>query len=346
MKKPTLGDVASLAGVSTASASRVLNKTGSASGEMCRKVETAAGVLNYQRSPSPARLTESRELFDDQTIALVITDALNPYFYAVIQGAQEEAENCDLFILVANATPDPDHQLETVRRLMARSQGGVILGAIDVLPKAVSELYEEYRCPLVILNLAAGHPEIPSIMVDFGNAAGRVTQHLLDLGHTDIAYLAGPSHTEPSRERRRGIDAVLHAHGMTLHPEWCPHGVPSIEGGFRAMISVIRVSAETRPTAVIVYNDVMAIGALQAARTLGLRVPEDVSIVGFDNIPMAAHTNPPLTTVAVPTYQMGRVAVQVLCQMRQGQVAHHGYALLECSMIVRDSSGPPPDNGS
>ena len=108
------------------------------------------------------------------------------------------------------------------------------------------------------------------------------------------------------------------------------------------MISVMRVDPDSRPTAVIVYNDVMAIGALQAARTLGLRIPEDVSIVGYDNVPIAAHTNPPLTTVAAPTYQMGKVAVQVLCQLKQGRGAQHGYALLECSTIMRDSSGPAP----
>ena len=106
------------------------------------------------------------------------------------------------------------------------------------------------------------------------------------------------------------------------------------------MTSVLRITAGTRPSAVIVYNDMMAIGALQAVHSLGLRVPDDISIVGFDNIPMAAHTNPPLTTVAPPTYQMGRLAVSVLNQVRQGKVAQHGYALLECSMIVRDSSGP------
>jgi DNA-binding LacI/PurR family transcriptional regulator len=182
--------------------------------------------------------------------------------------------------------------------------------------------------------------------VDSQNATYRATRHLLDLHHTRIAFIAGPSTSEAALARRRGIEAALAEAGLALPGEWCVSSLPDVNGGFLATSALLALPSEHRPTAVIAYNDIMALGALHAARAHHLRVPDDLSVVGFDDIAMAAHANPPLTTISQPKYRLGRVAMRLVRHMMEGQrPPGEGYTLMESPLIVRESTGPAPGGG-
>jgi DNA-binding LacI/PurR family transcriptional regulator len=173
----------------------------------------------------------------------------------------------------------------------------------------------------------------------------RAAQHLLSLNHTRIAHLASPVTGEIAQSRQRGIELALQEVGLTLRPEWCPIVPPGteVEGGYQAMRALLDLPTDNRPTAVIAFNDIIAVGALHAVRACGLRVPQDISIIGVDDISIAAHVYPPLTTIGQPKYRMGKLAVQTLRQMREGKMPiGNNCTLLESPLIVRESSGPAP----
>jgi DNA-binding LacI/PurR family transcriptional regulator len=178
-------------------------------------------------------------------------------------------------------------------------------------------------------------------MVDFQQAARRITQHLIALGHTRIAYLAGPRHSEHSIERHRGIAHALAERGLALWPSLCPDVPNTHEGAFQGAAQLLQLPPDERPSAIIVYNDMLALGALHAARTLHRRVPDDISIVGFDDIMIAAHTHPALTTVAIPKQRMGRLAAQwMLRTWAQPETSPQGgLTLLESPLVLRESTG-------
>jgi DNA-binding LacI/PurR family transcriptional regulator len=166
---------------------------------------------------------------------------------------------------------------------------------------------------------------------------------LLDLNHTRIAFLSGPIKSEQSLARRRGVEKALAEAGLTLPPELCPASFPNVDGGFQAMSALLALPPAQRPTAVIAYNDVMALGVLHAIRAHHLRVPEDISVIGVDDIAMAAHANPPLTTIAQPKYRMGRLAMQTLRRMLQGHPPpEESFTLMKSPFIVRESTAPAP----
>ncbi len=332
---PTLDDVARRAGVSAASVSRVVNNTGQVSDALRAQVESAIQQVRYR----PKHLAAPDSPLS-KPVAIVCNDILNPYFHQIVQGAQEEAEANGMILLAFNTSPELQRQAQSLELVTSIPLAGLVIVPTIFSADELSRFYAEHRIPMVVMHTRVSHPHIASIVVDFENAGCRAAQHLLDLGHVRIAYLAGPVGMEAAQARKHGIETALTARGLTLSAEHCPNCAPTLEGGFQAMSAVLSISVAEPPTAVIAYNDLVAIGALNAIRTHGLRVPDDISIIGFDNIPMAAHTNPPLTTIAAPKYQMGKLAIQNLMQMQRGELAQGGYTLLESTMVVRDSTRP------
>jgi DNA-binding LacI/PurR family transcriptional regulator len=243
--------------------------------------------------------------------------------------------------VVLDTTEDPQLEEQFLRSLAGHPIGGVIACASRIATEQLVAVRSRYRVPMVVVNRSIRHPEIPCVIVDSQDATYRATRHLLDLGHSRIAFIAGPAASEAAQARRRGIEAALAEAGLALPAEWSVSSLPNVNGGFLAMSSLLALPAGDRPTAVIVYNDIMALGALRAARAHRQRVPDDISIIGFDDIAMAAQANPPLTTLSQPKYRMGRHAMQLLHGMIQGQpIPGEGYTLMESPLIVRESTGP------
>ena len=340
-KRPTLTDVARHAKVSTATASRVLHNTGPVSQDLRKRIETSVAALGYT-----PRLAFKRP--EEGTIALLMGDLLNPFFLEIARGVQDEANDCGLILTLYNMTDHPQRQSQLLHKLSRPLVEGVILTGLSPFPELL-DWQERHQIPLVLLNRRASQSGVHCIMVDFENAMCRATQHLLSLNHIRIGHLASPSTGEIAQARQRGIEAALAEAGLTLRPEWRPIVPPGteVEGGFQAMRALLDLPAGERPTAIIAFNDIIAVGALHAVRAHGLCVPQDISIVGVDDIAVAAHTYPPLTTLGQPKYRMGKLAVQTLRRMREGRInPGNNCTLLESPLIVRESTGPAPQTSS
>ncbi len=328
-------DVARHAGVSPATVSRVLNNTAPVRASVKERVLAASKSLGYE-GPAPRPASSA-------TVAVLLPDILNPFFTELVRGIHDEALVDASTPLLVDTLEDPQHEEQALRLLTNRAVSGVIVCASRLPASDLITLYERLKIPMVVINRSIDHPDIPCVVIDFAESTLRATRHLLALNHRRIAYFPGPSASEPSLARRRGIELALAEAGLSLRPEWCPLGFPNVDGGFQAMSALLSLPPQDRPTAAIAYNDIMALGALQAVRAYKLRIPEDISIIGFDDIAIAAHANPPLTTISQPKYKMGRVTMRILNEMILGQKnLGGGYTLLETSLIVRESTGPAP----
>ncbi|BCL82281.1 LacI family transcriptional regulator [Ktedonobacteria bacterium brp13] len=336
----TVIDVAKKAGVSPATVSRVLNNSVPVSGDTRDRVFAAVAELGYKHGDAQLQGgTETR------IIALLITDILNPFFPEVVRGVTDEAEIHGLASLLYHTAEDPLHEKRILQKLVNRQIDGIIVCASRILNDDLIALHEQHGIPIVVINRRVLHSMIPSIFVDFEDAAYRSAQHLLTLRHTRLAYLAGHEYSESSRDRKRGIERALQEVGLPFPSELCPGSFPSLEGGFQAMTTLLALPATSRPTGIIAYNDLMALGALHAIRTQHLQVPDDISVVGCDGITIAAHSNPPLTTIDQPKYRMGQIAMQMLYRIMNKQFSSSGgYTQMESPLIIRESTGPCPDD--
>jgi DNA-binding LacI/PurR family transcriptional regulator len=318
----------------------VFSNSASVSEAVRQRVLAAASALGY-RAPHPQLPSSGHFL----TIALVIPDILNPYFTEIARGVQDETDAADIMLLVLDAAEDPARELEFLRILASQPVGGVVLCGSRLSHDELSAALAVLGKPAVVLNRCLGLPNVACIVADLEAATYRAARHLLALHHRRIAFLPGPSTSETSQVRRRGIEMALAEEGLSLRTDWAQPSFPDIDGGFRAMSSLLALPAHHRPTAVITHNDLMALGVLHAARANHLRVPEDLSVVGIDDIPMAAHSNPPLTTLAPPKHRMGRMSAQLILRMVAGQsLPEDSYTLLEAPLIMRESTGPAPED--
>src|SRR5258706_8252786 len=334
ISRPSVTDVAEQAGVPPATVSRVLNNNTNVRESEQPRVPHSVADLGY-KVPAARRASAAQK-----TIALLITDILNPFFPEIVRGVQDEARLDNTAMLLCDSGEDPQWEQKILTTLANQSVDGVIVCASRLATQDLLAFHDRYHTPMVVINRRIGHPEIPCIVVDFASAAYVARRHLLNLGHTRVAYLAGPSATEASQARRQGLEQALQEARLSLDPELCLTSFPNVEGGFQAASVLLSMPRTERPTAIMAYNDIIAIGVLQAIRAHNLRVPEDISVVGFDDIALAAHTNPPLTTIDQPKNRLGKLAMRMLRQMMQGEtIQGKGYTLVESPLVVRESTG-------
>lgn len=337
--KPTLAEVAQAAEVSSATVSRFIRGTGPVSDDIRSRIETAIARLGYEPRKSPAIPR------NEGTIAVMAGDLLNPFFPEVVRGIQDEVDNYGMILTLYNLTDHPQRQQMLVQKLSRQNIDGLILMGTEPFP-ALIEWQQKQRVPLVLLNRRVNLPFVHCISVDFENALYRATQHLINLKHTRIGYLSAFMNSDISVARRRGIETALREAGLQLRPEFCSAVSPGteIDGGFQAMHSLLQRPPEERPTAILAFNDVVALGALHAARQCGLRIPQDMSMVGVDDIFSSVYAHPPLTTIGQPKFRMGVLAVQRLRLMRENAwIDNNTCTLLESPLIVRESTGPAPN---
>jgi DNA-binding LacI/PurR family transcriptional regulator len=299
------------------------------------RVLDAAAHLGYGSSPAKANKANG-----SRTVAVLITDILNPFFPELIRGIDLEARQEGTGLLLLDTAEDTQAEENILRQMSARVLDGVIVCGSRIASEELINFSKRYHVPLVVINRVTC-PDVPCVRIDFQKAVYHAARHLINLGHRRIAYLAGPGKTEVSLARRSGLVSALHEAGLDLPPEYVSSSFPNVAGGFQAMTNLLALPPENRPTAVQAYNDLMALGALQAIRAYGLSVPGDLSVIGFDDITLAAHSNPPLTTIEQPKQAMGRLAMQVLRELMLHQSGPgSGYVVLESRLIVRESTGP------
>lgn len=335
----SLLEVARHAGVSPATVSRVINNSAPVSEIIRGRVFASAEELGYEiNSSRPTNGTSSR------TVAVIVADLLNPFFPELVRGIDLEARPDGTGLLLYDTAEDTQPEEHMLRMVSSHDLDGVIIAGSRFATDDLVAHCKRHNIPLVVINRGMSCHDVACIRVDFEKAVYHAVRHLLSLGHQRIGYLAGPEATEMSIERRKGLEDALNEDGLELNNEWISSGFPNVAGGFQAMSALLSRPDGERPTAVQAYNDLMALGALKAVRAHHLRVPEDISIVGFDDIPLAAHADPPLTTVEQPKTYMGSLAMRMLRELMDRRLGlGGGFTLLESRLIVRDTTGPAPD---
>ncbi len=275
----------------------------------------------------------------ENALALLVPDILNPYFTEVARVIQREASTDGYLPFVLDMAEDPRREYEFMRMLIGQPIRGIIMCGSRIPLSDLVAIRSHLTIPMVMINRNVRLPQVSCILFELESATFRAARHLLELNHTRIAYLPGPKLSETSQLRRRGIEAALREAGLTLRAEHCPVSFPDVDGGFQATSALLALPPADRPTAIIAYNDLMALGVLHALRAHHLRVPEDVSVIGVDNISMAEHANPPLTTIAQPRDRIGRLVMQMMRHMIKGEPPlEEGYTLIECPLTIREST--------
>lgn len=333
-RKPTVTDVARAAGVSPSSVSRVLNNVPPLSAELRRRVEQAVAALGYEhRRPA---------LHYQGAIAVLIPDTTNAYFHEIALGIQEQAAQYGAVISLVLTMPDEDYVQRLLRWLGRGGCEAVIVTSGRMLSdEQLASLRDRSNLPVVLINRRSAHPRIPSIHINFADSMRRAARHLFTLGHTRVAFLSGPEGSVSSIEKRKGVELALQEAGRTVDPELFLAGPSTVEWGYQNMNTLLALPAARRPTGVVAFNDLVALGAIHACRSQRVRVPDDVSITGFDDIAMAAHANPPLTTISPPKQEIGKLAARLVHQIRtDGEAPADHFTMMESPLVVRESTAP------
>ncbi len=327
----TILDVAQRARVSPATVSRVLNHSSHAvSEEVRRRVIVAARRLGY----FPNLLARSLLKRETSAIGVLVPDVSNPYYAVILRGIEDAAGTSGRAVVVCNTDRRRDKLQSYLRALLERRVDGLIIAGGTV---HVSDLKAIRALPPAV---AVGrHPvRLPSVRVDNVQAAATATQHLLALGHRRIGFLAGPPTSWTARDRLDGYRRALRRAGLTPRARDVAVGEFSLAGGLAGTVRLL--GSPHRPTAIVASSDQMAIGALRALHDRGLRVPEDVSVVGFDDSPLAPYVVPAITSVAIPMYEIGRQALLLL--LRLIEEGRSSSLVLPTELQVRESTAPPP----
>ena len=332
--RPTIYDVARLAGVSTATVSRALNGTGQIAPATREAIEAAVAQLGY----SPNTIARSLVTNTTQTIALLLPDITNPFYAALVSGIQETALSRDRTMLLCTTEGDPEREEQYLNLLHAKRVDGALVDGL-VLPSDRIARFVKDGFPIVCLDRDLDSSSIPLVQVDNRVGGFVATEHLLALGHRRIAHVAGAPGLRISDER---LEGYLEAHGnerLVPDPALVTQGSFTEEGGYRATRTLLE--SRVRFTAVFAANDLSAIGVVRAVAESGMRVPQDVSVVGFDDIRLASYTTPPLTTIRQPAAMIARRATELLMDLTEGRQVEVRPHLLEPELVVRESSAPP-----
>ena len=331
----TIRQIADLAGVSIATVSRVLNGRGDVAEDTRELVSRIIRDNGYTANRSARGLSAGRSGLVGVLVPLVYP----AYFSAILSGAAEALAEQDLRVVLSPTGHEHDREVTLLERLMH----GLTDGALIVLPEESSEELERlldhgYRF-VVVDPLMPLDERIPSVSAAHTSGAHHAMGHLLGLGHRRIAAITGPRGWVATEDRRRGYHAALASAGILPRPELEAEADFEIGGGVEAAGHLLDLAEP--PTAIFAFNDNLAIGAIQAARVRGVRVPEDLSVVGFDDIEHATIVTPTLTTVRQPLAEMGRTAVSLLIRLLERQRFETLRVELATRLVVRESTAPP-----
>jgi DNA-binding LacI/PurR family transcriptional regulator len=319
-----ISEVAAHAEVSNATVSRVLNDVPSVDPKLAERVRAAISELNYRPNPQAQGLVRG----STRAIGVLLPDLANPFFHGVVKALSERATSHGYSLMVSDSDEDRDGELRQANELTRRSDGLILCS-----PRMPSEQVERLlHGGQTMLALNRRFPElpIPSVRCDGHAGMASLARYLADLGHRRVAYLGGPEHSASNAERWLALQER-----SDLEVELVPCG-SSMDDGHAAVDRAL----SSEPTALIAYNDIVAFGALSRLNELGLRVPDDLSVSGFDDIPYARHCAPQLTTVRTPATAIGHRAWERLLTLLAGEEGTDDI-VLPTELIVRSSTGPP-----
>ena len=339
-KIATIEDVAEHAGVSIATVSRALHKPHVVSETTREKVQTAIAATGYTANVMARNLRLNRS----GMILLLVPDIGNPFFSEILSGIERGASKAGYNVLIGDTQNEPEREATYAAYLRSNQADAMIL-LNGRLPAPLANTPRGIIPPVVIACERIPGCNLPTVIIDNEKAAFSATKHLLDLGHSRIAHIAGPASNILTTDRVAGYRRALSSSGIEANPSLIYSGDFSIESGISAARALLK-DIKNRPTAFFCASDGMAIGVIVAAKELGLRVPHDVSVVGFDDIHLAANYDPPLTTVRQPRRRLGEQAISLLLARldKTGTIPEpaENPVIVPTELIIRQSTGPCP----
>jgi DNA-binding LacI/PurR family transcriptional regulator len=332
----TIKDVAREAGVNISTVSRALNNGYGVNGQTREHVLAVAARLHY----SPNRIASGLVTGRSHSLGLIISDIRNPFFAEVARGAEDAARtgNCDL--VLCNSDLDADKQMLYVQSLLAKRIDGIMMNSVSVLSREQQAQLAGSGVPIVLLNRPASNHTFSTVCADNEAGGALAARYLLGLGHRKIAHLTGPRQHGNLSDRTRGFVRALQSAEKPVQPI-VVRGKYNFDGGTKLTKRLLDEHPDV--TAIFAANDVMAFGVVQAALGRGLRIPQDLSLIGFDNIEFSVIVHPALTTIHQPKYEMGYAAVDILLRLARDKSKHiPEHRRLGVELIERLSCQPPP----
>jgi DNA-binding LacI/PurR family transcriptional regulator len=329
----SIKDIAKAAGVSHSTVSRALADSPLVAEGTKRRVRRLAKEMGYSPSAIARGLVTKRTY----TVGLVVTTIADPFVAEVVGGIEETALDNGYSVILCDSNAEPQREITAVRTLREKRVDGIIVTASRV-GNLYLPLLEEVEVPIVLVNNQQEGRYVYSVATDNVHGGEMAINHLLELGHRRIGYIAVPEKTSSSLERLKGYKRALQAHKVEVTDSLISSGNGWPDGGERGMRQLLALSSP--PTAVFCYNDMTAVGAIAEAKRMGFRVPQDISVVGFDDIAFAAYVDPPLTTIEQRKYEMGQIAMRMVLDILAGADAVSDITL-QGRLVMRGSSGKP-----
>jgi LacI family fructose operon transcriptional repressor len=324
-------DVADKAGVSTASVSRVLAGKEHVSEEMRERVMAAVEELDYQPNLVARSLRSQRS----NTVGLIVSDIRNPFFTDVSRAVEDTVHKQRYALFLCNADENPEKEALYLEQMQAQNVAGIIYSPTRQVAESYPDL--DISAPTVIIDRAVRSSDVDMVLIDNVDAAYRLTEHLIENGYRRIAGLFGEA-SVTGRERRQGYEQALQAHDLAPPKGQARYVPPRIESGKSAALELL--AQDQPPDAIVTTNSLLTAGALMATRDLGLSIPDDVALVGFDETTWGALVEPAVTIISQPTYEIGATAAELLLQRVEKPDRPPRKVILRGELVARGSSAP------
>ena len=329
----SIKDIARAAKVSHSTVSRALRDSHLVNPETAERIRKIASQANFRVSAVGRSLATGRT----NSIGVVVTSIADPFTAEVVNGIEDKANARGYSVILATSRADPDREIRVVRSFEERRVDGILVMSSHV-GSLYTPLLRDMRIPIVLINSRPCVESVCSVAIDNLAASEAATRFLIQLGHRSIGYIGDALGLESNLERLAGYRQALESAGVLQRAEYVTQADGQAEGGVLAMERLL--SLPEPPTAVFCYNDMTAIGALSAVHARRLKVPGDVSVVGFDDLTISSVVYPPLTTIRQPKERMGRMATEILLNILHGSAAETSRRV-QGELIVRESTAPP-----
>lgn len=328
--KFNIKDVAKKANVSISTVSRVINQSKPVRSKTKERVLMAIEELGYR----PNAIARSLKVKHTQSIGIMVPDIANQFYPEVVRGIEDVANMYEYTIFLCNTDLDDDKELKYFSGMEEKQVDGLIFMG-NILTDRLAREMKKADMPVVLIG--SDHPDLPSVTIDNTLAARKAVEYLLDKGHKNVAVITGKM-KDPmmGRARLKGYREALEQAGINWKSEWVVEGGYRFKSGYEGARQLLML--EERPTAIFVASDEMAIGAMRAILEKGLQIPQDIAVVGFDNIDMSGKVYPSLTTMGQPMYEMGAIGMRLLTKYLQGEIVHDNKVVLNFELTERESS--------
>jgi LacI family transcriptional regulator len=329
-------EIAKRARVSTATVSRTINHVPTVHAALAKRVWKVVEELGYYPNSQARALVSGKS----RTFGLIVSEITNPFFPAIVQSFEDLAVKNNYEILLSSTIHDPARMALAVRRMIERRVDGVAVLTFGMEESLTEDL--RYRnVPLVFVDVELAKPRVSTIHINYKNGIRQAIEHLSALGHTQVAFIRGPIHLRSASARQVAFEESMQEIGLPITPQFIVVGDHTMEGGMLALMELIKLPR--RPSAVLCSNDMTAIGVMRKAYDCGLTIPDELSVVGFDDIPMAQFTTPPLTSVQMSQTLLAEYAFKSLLSSVEagstsGSASNHE---LVTNLVVRKTTARP-----